>query len=98
MLFSNEEKRDMLKLYYKLDRNSARTSEMYLHTYPERQQPDRTLFKKLDEHLAEFGAFQKPRTNYGCRMEEETRNNIRNTVTIIIILTAQEKMLHVSRS
>ena len=40
MPFSSKEKRDMLKLYYKFDRNSTKTAQMYFKTYPERHQPD----------------------------------------------------------
>lgn len=76
MNFSNVEKRDMLKLYYKFDRNSMRASQMYFEMYPERQQPHRTIFKKLDQNLGEFGAFQQSRLKYGSRIGEETRNNI----------------------
>lgn len=74
--FSNEEKRDMLKLYYKFDRNSTKTAQIYFELYPERQQPDRTLFGILDKHLAEYGAFQKPRMKYGSRMEQNIRRNL----------------------
>lgn len=34
---------------------------MYLELY---SVMERTLFKRLDEHIAEIGAFQKPRMKY----------------------------------
>ena len=80
MEFTNEEKRDMVKLYYKNDRNSVKTSEVYLNSYPERRQPHRTLFKLLDRNLAEYGSFEKPRQKYGDRMDEESKENIVNEV------------------
>lgn len=80
MVFSNQEKRDMMKLFYKSDSNTERTAEMYLQLYPERIQPARTLFKKLDRNLTEYGSFKKPRNKYGNRLDENTRNNIQNAV------------------
>jgi len=80
MFFSNQEKRDMIKLYYKYDRNSKTASEMYFELYPERRQPAKTLFKLLDRNLTDHGSFIKPRNKYGNRLDEITRNNIQNAV------------------
>ncbi|XP_074035636.1 uncharacterized protein [Leptinotarsa decemlineata] len=75
MAFTNEEKRDIIQIYYKYDRNSVRTSEMYLNLYPERRQPHRTRFK-LDRNTTEFGSFEKPRKKYADRMDQETKENL----------------------
>lgn len=64
MRFFFEEKRNMLKLSYKFDINSTKIGFIYLKLYPEKQQPHRTIFKKFDENLSEFGSFEKPRMKY----------------------------------
>lgn len=94
MDFTNEEKRDMIKIYYKYDRNSVRTSEEYLLLYPERRQPNRTMFKFLDENLAEFGSFKKPRKKYGERMDEETKENVINEVQKLYFLVNHDHSAH----
>lgn len=80
MDFSNIEKRDMLKVYYSCHRNSQVASQMYLEEYPYRRQPSTRYFKQLDEHLCEFGAFNKPRSKYGSRIRIDDQEGILNLV------------------
>lgn len=76
MGYTNEEKRDMLRIYYINNRNSKVASEMYLHEYPERQHPHYTYFCQLERNLSEYGSFEKPRKKYGNRISEEDTNQV----------------------
>lgn len=67
MPFSNEEKRDMLQIYYASHRNAQITSETYLQRYPEREQPAQNYFLLLHRNLADYGSFIKPRRRYNRR-------------------------------
>lgn len=79
-MFSNMEKRDMLRIYYSSNRNSRISCEQYLIQYPERVQPHENIFARLDKNLVEFGSFSKPRDKYGRRIDPEEEENILNTV------------------
>lgn len=79
-MFSNSEKRDMLRIYYVSHRNSRISSERYLNEFPERLQPHENFFAKLDRNLSEFGSFSKPRNKYGRRIDPNEEENILNVV------------------
>lgn len=74
MPFSNNEKRDMLRVFYSSHRNTTIASATYLRMYPERQHPDRTMFLQLDRNLAEYGSFTAPRNYYGNRNLDNQHN------------------------
>ena len=76
MVFSREEKRDMIRVYYSCNRNSTIALRRYLEEYPERQQPDRRIFQKLYRNLREHGQFKKARKKYGSRVTEEESQNV----------------------
>lgn len=80
MKFSVEEQRNMLKIYYSCQRNSARAAEVYFETYPEFPQPHRCLYQKLDYNISHYGSFLKPRKKYGSRVTNEERDQIVNEV------------------
>lgn len=61
MVYENYEKCDMLQCYFETQLNSEAASELYFQRYPERQQPNKVIFKRYLENLREFGSFQKPR-------------------------------------
>jgi hypothetical protein len=75
-MFPNYEKRDMLRVYYALNRNSDLASNRYQELYPERNQPNKAIYRRLDENLATFGRFEKPRQKYGCKLPENDKQNI----------------------
>lgn len=81
MLFTFEEKRDMVRIYYISNRNSKSAGERYLLEYPERQQPHYSYFANIDNNLAQYGSFVKPRVKYGRRIDPEEEENIINTVS-----------------
>lgn len=60
-MYSNDEMMDMLCIYFKSNRNSVEALLRYTREYPERSQPHRTLFGKLERNLREYGCFNKPR-------------------------------------
>lgn len=55
-MFSDEERRDMLRIYYLYNRNPDLASHRYLYEYPERSQPYKT-FLKLHENIADCESF-----------------------------------------
>jgi len=57
--FSNEEKSDMLCCYIESHKNCFDAERQYLLKYPERRQPNRSIFKRLLKNLREYGAFQQ---------------------------------------
>ncbi|XP_050310430.1 uncharacterized protein LOC126746298 [Anthonomus grandis grandis] len=81
MVFSSSEQRDMVQIYYSLNRNSQRSCQQYLEQYPERPQPNYTYFGALDRNLSLYGSFTKPRNMYGTRVHPETEQAIINAVT-----------------
>lgn len=84
-MFSNLEKRDIIRIFYSCNRNSVRAEQRYLEEYPERQQPSQRYFSKLDQNLGEFGCFQKPRNKYGSRIDRDAEEEILDQVLISII-------------
>lgn len=71
MNYSNEEKRDMIRIYYRNNRNSTIASEIYFQNFPDRRQPDPSVFYRLDQNLGEYGSFAKTRRKYGNKFGEE---------------------------
>lgn len=84
MVFPNSEKRDMLRIYYSVNRNSQISCERYLEQYPERPQPHYSYFNTLDRNLGLFGSFSKPRNAYGGRIEAEDEEAVINAVSFVI--------------
>lgn len=59
--FEHYEKFNMLEVYILSDKNVDAAAELYFNRYPERRQPDRRIFKKLENNLQNFGSFDKGR-------------------------------------
>lgn len=53
-------KTDIYKVYIRSNENSARALREYRRLYPERTQPRRKYFRKLDNNLKRYGSFKKP--------------------------------------
>lgn len=85
MGFSNLEKNDMIKIYYRCNRNSVRALEVYLETYPERSQPSISFIRKLDANLSMYGSFSKKRGKYTSRTTEEEVAVVLNQVCNFIL-------------
>ena len=58
--FTNEEKFDMLYCYILCRRNCVEAELMYRNEYPERRQPNKSMFRRLVSNLKEYGSFKKP--------------------------------------
>lgn len=56
--YSNEEKVDMIELYFKLNRNANAAAEAYAQQFPERNQLHQRQFKYLVINLINYGTFQ----------------------------------------
>lgn len=76
MNFENYEKYDMHVAYIECQKNVIDASELYFQRYPERRQPDKRIFKKLDSNLIEYGCFVKPRRKYEKNNEEREVNTL----------------------
>lgn len=76
VMFSNEEKFDMLSCFILSYRNCYEAERMYLMKYPERRQPNRRTFSKLVTNLKEYGAFKKPVLSRKKTSNEEKVNNV----------------------
>lgn len=73
MSYENYEKYDMLECFIQSNNNCDIASEIYLNHYPERRQPNKTIFKRLKENLIHCGSFNKPRPKkYNIEDAEET--------------------------
>ncbi|KAI4465388.1 hypothetical protein MML48_3g00012690 [Holotrichia oblita] len=99
MDFSDEEKRDMLECYYANYSNSVIASAIYFQKYPERQQPYRAFFSKLDRNISLYGSFRKTRKKYGdCSnnneneeiLEEQQKAQLCPNLTDFVSLTVFE--------
>lgn len=84
MVFSNEEKRDMVRIFYLCQLNESRAAEMYLEQYPERHQLSPRLFLKLDRQLRDSGSFGKDRNKYGSKITEEEEAHVLNQVCFFL--------------
>jgi hypothetical protein len=56
MVYSNEEKDEMLLIYGKCRKNSVRALQLYTARYPEKTQPSRHMFARLIKNLRETGS------------------------------------------
>ena len=76
--FTNQEKLDMLYVFHRCQRNGSFSCNLYLELYPERRQPSRTTFSRLEKNLREYGRFIKPRNRAltVARNEENVQNVI----------------------
>lgn len=63
--YSNNEKYQMLECFILSGRNDIKAVYMYFIKYPERQQPDRCMFRRLNHNLRNYGSSLKPRKKRG---------------------------------
>lgn len=87
MVYSWEERNDMIFCYYISNRDANAASELYLQTYMERRQPDKRVFAKLEANLKLYGSFNKPK-EAKKKINEETEirvlayNNFKPTASV----------------
>lgn len=65
MNYSNQEKLDMIEIYFQCRRNGEEALRQYRQRFPNRPQFHRTYFRRLAQNLGEFGSFTRPRQNLG---------------------------------
>lgn len=92
--YSNEEKVDMLDVYFKANRNTENACTRYAERFPERQQPHRTIFRRLVSNLQNFGSFEQKRANYEVNDADTRQNtilqNVRNSPSTSVRRVARE--------
>lgn len=76
MAFSNQEKLNMLQMFYLAHRSPLIASNNYLEAYPERRQPHSTMFLRLERNLRDHGSFTQGRQRYQRRIMEDNTPNI----------------------
>lgn len=75
--FSNSDKYQMLECFILCGRNDELAAEMYLDRYPERRQPEKSIFRRLRDNLINNGSFVKPK---GRRRNENNENIVLQAV------------------
>lgn len=79
--FQNFEKYNMLECYIESNKNKEMASNLYFERYPEREQPNPAIFKRLENNLINFGSFNKLRPkNYRKEDEENQEINVLGAV------------------
>jgi hypothetical protein len=63
MVYSNEEKVEMLLIYGECGENLVRTLQLYAARYPEKTQPSRHMFARLIKNLRETGSINPRKRN-----------------------------------
>lgn len=67
----------MLECYIESNKHKQMAADLYFERYPEREQPNPAIFKRLEDSLINFGSFQKPRPkNYQKEDEENQYINV----------------------
>lgn len=96
MAYSNTEKRDMLKMYYKHDCNNRAAIIAYRREYPDREVPSGTYLRKLDNNLINYGSFNRKK---GSRTRApEFDNDLDNNIINYVVDNPQESTRSVARS
>ncbi|KAJ8932930.1 hypothetical protein NQ318_014939 [Aromia moschata] len=73
----------ILKCFIQNGYNSEAASEAYFNRYPERRQPNMSIFGRLKENLVEYGGFNKPRPkNYRIQDAEDVAINVVGMVVV----------------
>ncbi|KAJ8946990.1 hypothetical protein NQ318_019071 [Aromia moschata] len=73
----------MLECFIQNGYNSEAASEAYFNRYPERRQPNMSIFGILKENLVEYGGFNKPRPkNYRIQDAEDVAINVVGMVVV----------------
>jgi hypothetical protein len=72
MVYSNEEKVEMLLIYGECGKNSVRVLQLYAARYPGKTQPSRHMFARLIKNLCETGSVSPRKRNRRKTPTEET--------------------------
>jgi hypothetical protein len=59
--YENLEKFDMISIYIECRKNENAACNLYFQRYPERRQPNKSIFKRIELNLKNYGSFDKPR-------------------------------------
>jgi Helix-turn-helix domain (DUF4817) len=81
-MYENYEKYDMLECYIESNKNSNAAGDLYFNRYPERRQPFRNMFGKLQHNLRNYGSFAKPRTNININQETQDERELKE-ITVL---------------
>lgn len=69
--YQNFEKYNMIECFIECHKDSQAASNLYFQRYPEREQPNVTIFKRLEGNLINFGSFKKTRQKSYNKVNKE---------------------------
>lgn len=70
------EKYNMLECYIERHKNAQAALDLYFERYPEREQPNKTIFSRLERNLTNYGSFKKERPKNYYKENEDTTINV----------------------
>jgi hypothetical protein len=73
---TNEEKLDMVEMYFLCRKNCSLAASTYAERYPDRWRPNRKSFKKIIDNLRNFGSFKKKKQRPKIVITEEIETQI----------------------
>lgn len=79
-MFENNEKYDMLKCFWECNEDAQAAGNLYFIRYPERRQPFRDIFSRLQNNIIRYGSFTKPRPK---TYNAQTRDRELEEITIL---------------
>lgn len=62
MTYQHFEKFDMISVYIESGKNEEMAQNLYFVRYPERRQPFKDIFRRLEHNLKTYGSFTMPRS------------------------------------
>lgn len=71
--YEHFEKYNMLECYIESNKSNNVASNLYFERYPERRQPHSKIFRRLEDNLINFGAFDKKRSTSYVKENAEDR-------------------------
>lgn len=76
-MFENYEKYDMLKCFWECNEDAQAAGNLYFARYPERRQPFRDIFTRLQNNIIQHGSFKKPRPKkYNAQIRDKELEEI----------------------
>lgn len=106
MTYQHFEKFDMISVYIESGRNEEMAQNLYFVRYPERRQPFKDIFRRLEHNLKTYGSFTKPRSKtYNKENKEneeisvlgfvEAHNQVRMVYPVIALNSSSSTFIEV---
>jgi hypothetical protein len=76
VVYSNQEKLEMILIYGECQRNSKASQRLYRDRFPNKPVPSDKMFTKLAKNLGEIGCFEKKRTVFKPRTARDEDHTV----------------------